>query len=50
MTPKKLTAKNPVLLNFAKALVIPTVQCHNYTDGGNGFDTYFDALKWVIFD
>ena len=19
-------------------------------DGGSGFDTYFDALKWVIFD
>ena len=30
------------------------VYCDNQntsnTDGGNGFDTYFDALKWVIFD
>ena len=28
----------------------PSSSLSDNIDGGSGFDTYFDALKWVIFD
>ena len=28
----------------------PDLRALEAIDGGSGFDTFFDALKWVIFD